>query len=166
MWNVANLKNFKKMEDSDKSNILDIVVYPSDILRQKSLEVEKIGNVEKKLFNDMLDTMYFYKGVGLAAVQVGILKKMLVVDVGNNKKIKLANPNIIAKKGIVNTEEGCLSVPNKNVKVNRAEQIVVKALDENNKYGTFLFTDMEAIAVQHEIDHLDGKIILDYLDNK
>ena len=156
-------KSSKNLENLENVNILDIVVYPSDILRQKSVEVENIGAAEKKLFEDMLNTMYSKKGIGLAAVQVGILKRMLVVDIANKKKIKLANPVIIAKKGTTATEEGCLSVPDKNIKIERYEEIVVKALDENNKIGTFLFTGLEAIAVQHEIDHLNGKIILDYL---
>ena len=146
-----------------EGKIWDVVVYPNDILREKSLEVSKIGDSEIKLFNDMLCTMYSNKGVGLAAVQIGILKRMLVVDIGNKKRIKLANPIIIAKKGTISVEEGCLSIPNKNIKVMRSEEIVVKALNENNKIGTFLFSGFEAVAVQHEIDHLDGKIILDYL---
>jgi peptide deformylase len=90
---------------------------------------------------------------------------MLVVDIGSKKKIKLANPTIIAKKGKTAIEEGCLSVLDKTVKVSRSEEIVVKALDENNKISTFLFSGLEAIAVQHEIDHLEGKIILDYLED-
>jgi len=103
-------ENIDKLDRLDAVDALDVIVYPADILRQKSLEVEKIGDTEKKLFNDMLNTMYINKGIGLAAVQVGVLKRMIVVDIGSNKKIKLANPVIIAKKGIVSIEEGCLSV--------------------------------------------------------
>jgi peptide deformylase len=145
---------------------MNIILFPNEILKQKSVEIDikKFDIKYKKLFNEMLDIMYKYDGIGLAAVQIGMLKRILVVDVTKtkNKPIKLANPKIIASKGKKIVEEGCLSVPKKHIKVERFEEIVIEAIDGNGKFGKFLFSGFEAVAVQHEIDHLNGKIILDY----
>ena len=142
--------------------ILKVVIYPDEFLKKKSLPVKKIGPVEKKLFSDMLYTMKANKGVGLAAVQVGVLKQLVMVDVGKGNLIKLANPKIIGHKGLVDCDEGCLSVPGETITVERFNEIVVKGLNEQNKEMTLLLHGMEAIAMQHEIDHLEGKTIMDY----
>ncbi len=144
---------------------LKIITYPNEILTKRSVEIKKVGEEEKRLFNDLKLLMYEKKGIGIAAVQVGILKRMFVVDICNEKNrnvIFLANPVILTRKGEVCGEEGCLSVPGETIKVNRASQVVVRGLNYDGHEITVLLTGLEAIAVQHELDHLDGKVILDY----
>lgn len=114
------------------------------------------------LFDEMLKVMHKVKGVGLAANQVGIDKQMCVVCV-EDKVLKLANPKILKRKGTDIQEEGCLSVPQMTVKVKRAKQIVCEALNENNQLIRFEASDLLARAIQHEVDHLSGKLIIDYL---
>lgn len=145
---------------------MEIVCIPDERLRQKSepISLDNFDKEYKHIFDEMLDFMYKSNGVGLAGVQVGILKQILVVDVSKkrNKPVKLANPKIVLSKGKVVAEEGCLSVPKKYIKVERYAEIVVEAIDGNGKKGKFFFAGFEAIAVQHEMDHLEGKLILDY----
>lgn len=145
---------------------MEIVCIPDERLRQKSepISLDNFDKEYKHIFDEMLDFMYKNNGVGLAGVQVGILKQILVVDVSKkrNKPVKLANPKIVLSKGKVVAEEGCLSVPKKYIKVERFAEIVVEAIDGNGQKGKFLFSGFEAIAVQHEMDHLEGKLILDY----
>ena len=142
--------------------ILDLITYPDPLLKEKSKPVKKVTDTERKLFNDMIYTMYAKKGIGLAAVQVGVLKQMLVIDIGKQNIIKIANPQIIAQKGTACIAEGCLSVPDQNIKVERFSDIVVRGLDANSREITILLSGLEAIAMQHEMDHLIGKTIMDY----
>lgn len=135
-----------------------------EILRKKSREVEVIDDRIRDILNDMDETMHAYNGVGLSAVQVGILKRLVVVDVNydGTPSLKLVNPIIVKKKGEqVCEKEGCLSFPNQFAKVIRPEEVVVKALNENGKPITIKAKDLLAECLCHEIDHLDGILFVD-----
>ena len=133
-----------------------------ELLKKKSKEVEVIDDKIKELIQDMIDTMHEYDGVGLAAVQVGILKNIIVIDLYNEKPIlKLINPKIIKTKGEQEVEEGCLSFPNKYVKVIRPAEVTVEALDENGKKIKVTGTELLAQALSHELDHLEGILFVD-----
>ena len=135
-----------------------------EILRKKSREVEVVDVRIRDILNDMDETMHAYNGVGLSAVQVGILKRLVVVDVNydGTPSLKLVNPIIVKKKGEqVCEKEGCLSFPNQFAKVIRPEEVVVKALNENGKPITIKAKDLLAECLCHEIDHLDGILFVD-----
>lgn len=133
-----------------------------EILRKRSREVEVVDDKIRQLIDDMVETMHKYDGVGLAAVQVGILKRILVIDLYDEKPIvKLINPVILKTKGEQEVEEGCLSFPNKYAKVKRPKEIVVEGLNENGMKVKITATDLLAQALSHEIDHLDGKLFID-----
>ncbi|OGX25385.1 MAG: peptide deformylase [Omnitrophica WOR_2 bacterium RIFCSPHIGHO2_02_FULL_45_21] len=138
-----------------------IYIFGEPILRKKTKVVDKITQSEKQLFDEMLQVMHKASGVGLAANQVGIDKQLCVVCVGD-KVLKLANPKIIKRKGCEIFEEGCLSLPETVVKVKRAKEIICQALNENNELIKFDAYGLLARAVQHEVDHLLGKMIIDY----
>ncbi len=144
--------------------IRNIRMETDEILRKKSKEVEIIDDKVKELIKDMIDTMHKFEGVGLAAVQVGILKRIVVIDLYNEKPIlKLINPVIIKTKGEQEVEEGCLSFPNKYVKVKRPNEVVVEALDENGKKIKVTGTGLLAQAIAHEVDHLNGIVLTDVM---
>ena len=133
-----------------------------EILRKKSREKEEIDDKIRELLNDMLETMHKYNGVGLAAVQVGVLKKAIVIDLyDENKPLKLINPVITKQKGEQEVEEGCLSFPNKYAKLKRPKEVTVEALDENGRKVTIKAKDLLAEALAHEIDHLSGILFVD-----
>ena len=135
-----------------------------EILRKKSREVEVVDDRIRDILNDMDETMHAYNGVGLSAVQVGILKRLVVVDVNydGTPSLKLVNPIIVKKKGEqVCEKEGCLSFPNQFAKVIRPEEVVVKALNENGKPITIKAKALLAECLCHEIDHLDGILFVD-----
>lgn len=147
--------------------MLELVRVPDKRLHMVStpMEVDLYEKKYKKLFLEMLDFMYENNGVGLAGVQVGVMKNILVIDVSKNKNRSkfIANPKIVSAKGEIMIDEGCLSIPGKSVKVKRFSDILVECIDgKTGNLGKFLFTGFEAIAVQHEMDHLVGKIITDY----
>lgn len=128
-----------------------------EILKKKSREVEQIDDRIRELLDDMVETMHKYNGVGLAAVQVGILKRVIVIDLYDEKgPIKLINPVIIKEKGEQEVEEGCLSFPNKYAKMIRPAEVVVEALNENGEKIKIKAKDLLAQALSHEIDHLNG----------
>ncbi len=128
-----------------------------EILKKKSREVEQIDDKIRELLDDMVETMHKYNGVGLAAVQVGILKRLIVIDLYDDKgPIKLINPVIIKEKGEQEVEEGCLSFPNKYAKIIRPAEVVVEALNENGEKIKIKAKDLLAQALSHEIDHLNG----------
>lgn len=136
-----------------------------EILRKRSREVEKIDDRILELLDDMIETMHFANGVGLSAVQVGILKRVVVIDLyDGNKPLKLINPRIIKQKGKQEVEEGCLSFPNQFGKVVRPMEVTVKALDENGKEITIKGKELLAQALAHEIDHLDGNLFVDIVE--
>lgn len=135
-----------------------------EILKKKSKEVEVVDDKVRELMDDMVDTMHKYDGVGLAAVQVGILKRVIVIDLYDGSPIlKLANPVIIKTKGNQNVDEGCLSFPNKFVKVDRPNEVTVEALNEEGKKVKIKGEGLLAQALLHEIDHLNGVVLTDVM---
>lgn len=133
-----------------------------EILRKKSREVEVVDDKIRELLDDMVDTMHKYNGVGLAAVQVGVLKRVIVIDLYDEKGIyKLVNPVIVKEKGEQECEEGCLSFPNKYAQVVRPMEVIVEALDENGKKIKVKGKGLLAQALSHEIDHLNGVLFVD-----
>ena len=145
-----------------------ILTEPNKILRQVSLPVEKIGKEEQVLMDDMLETMYIAKGIGLAAIQVGVPKRIIVMDIGNRDKEKepmyFVNP-IIKNKNSEHSiyEEGCLSVPNQFAEVNRPSSCEVEYLDYNGNKKILKASGLLATCIQHEMDHLEGILFIDYL---
>lgn len=137
-----------------------------EILKKKSRKVEVIDEKTKELLEDMVETMHKYDGVGLAAVQVGILKRMIVIDIYDEKTpiIKLINPKIIKTKGEREVEEGCLSFPNKFAKVKRPVEVVVEGLNENGEKVKIKAVELLAQALCHEIDHLNGITFVDIME--
>ncbi len=138
-------------------------IYPDPALRKRAEEVGTVGTEEKQLLEFMRRTMYASKGIGLAAPQVGVAKRIIVLDTGNGL-LKMVNPDITERdKSVSPLEEGCLSIPGKLVEVRRPEQITVSFTNEDGMRIKKSFSGLAAKAVQHEIDHLDGKLIIDYL---
>ena len=155
-------------------SILKLFEYPDPILTQKSLPVEKFDNELKRFLADMLETMYTDHGAGLAAPQVGVLKRIIVIDAfqqddeeGNLKKgqpMFLVNPEIIYRsEEMILFCEGCLSIPEQRAEVERHQKIKVRYFDENGKEYLIEATDYLAVVLQHEIDHLDGILYIDHL---
>ncbi|MCM8791972.1 MAG: peptide deformylase [Candidatus Omnitrophica bacterium] len=140
---------------------LKLKVYPHEILRKKTKPIEKVDEQIRQILAEMVKVMYGHKGVGLAANQVGLDFSLLVADPGD-KIYKLINPRIISKEGKQSMEEGCLSLPGICVQVKRAYSIKVEAMDENNRTIVFEAEGLLSRILQHEIDHLNGKLILDY----
>ena len=133
-----------------------------EILRKKSRVVEVVDDKIKELLDDMLETMHKYNGVGLAAPQVGILKRVIVIDLYDaNEPLKLVNPIIIKEKGKQEVEEGWLSFPNQYAKMIRPEEIVAEALNENGEKIKIKAKGLLAQAICHEVDHLDGILFVD-----
>ncbi|RCW62024.1 peptide deformylase [Halanaerobium sp. ST460_2HS_T2] len=131
------------------------------VLRSKAKEIDKINEKTLALIDNMFDTMYEEDGVGLAAPQVGILKRIAVVDIREGNKIVLINPEIIAEEGKAIMEEGCLSIPGETGDVIRSEKIKVRTLDRDAEMVEFEAEGFEARAIQHEIDHLNGVLFVD-----
>lgn len=130
--------------------------------KQKSREIETIDEKIQTLIDDMIDTMHKYNGVGLAAVQVGVLKRVVVIDLYDDKgPIALINPVILKTKGEHEVDEGCLSFPNKFAKVIRPEEVVAEYTDRTGKRVKVKAKDLLAQAICHELDHLDGQVFID-----
>lgn len=147
--------------------ILRIKVYPDPVLRERAEPVKFIDGSIRKLARDMADTMYAAPGIGLAANQVGVTKRIIVVDLqdrdGQRGLITLINPEIIQASGSVKHEEGCLSVPGFFAKVGRFDRVVVRAQDLKGETVELDATGLLAVVLQHEIDHLDGRLFVDRL---
>ncbi len=135
----------------------------SPILRQRSDEVETIDDDVRALVQDLFDTMYAAEGIGLAANQVGVARRVAVVDAEDDPRLVLINPVILEREGTTRAEEGCLSIPDIFGDIDRAEQIVLETTNLDGKRERFELKDLTARAVQHEIDHLDGVLFLDHL---
>lgn len=132
-----------------------------EILKKKSRVIENIDDRLQELIDDMIDTMHKFNGVGLAAVQVGILKRVVVIDLYDDKgPIVLINPEIIKEKGEQEVEEGCLSFPNQFAKIVRPAEVVVEALDRNGKKIKIKAKELLAQAIAHEVDHLNGEVFV------
>lgn len=146
-------------------SILTILEFPDKRLRTIAKPVAKVDGEIQRLVDDMLETMYAAKGVGLAATQVNVHQQVIVMDISEEKNdpICLINPEIIAKDGEEEAEEGCLSVPGFFEKVTRAEQITVSALNRDGERFILEARDLLAICIQHEMDHLQGHLFVDYL---
>tara|TARA_A100000164_G_scaffold238733_1_gene212135 strand:+ start:2252 stop:2776 length:525 start_codon:yes stop_codon:yes gene_type:complete len=146
----------------------DIITVPDETLKKISEPIEKVGINEKKLINDLFDTMYNSNGIGLAAVQVGVLKRVLVIDVsikeGEKNPISLINP-VIKKLGHETSiyEEGCLSIPETFIEIERPKICEVQYIDIEGKQQNLTCEGLLSTCVQHEINHLDGKLIIDHL---
>ena len=147
--------------------IKTILTEPNPILRQISKPVEKVGREEQKLMDDMLETMYAANGIGLAAIQIGIPKRIIVMDIGKDKKKEpryFINPVIKNKDEIKSTyEEGCLSVPNQFAEIDRPKNCDVEYLDYNGEKRLLKAEGLLATCIQHEMDHLEGILFIDYL---
>lgn len=146
-------------------SILTILEFPDKRLRTVAAEVDTVDDGIKTLVDNMIETMYAAKGVGLAATQVNVHKRVIVMDVSENKDepICLINPQIIERDGVEESEEGCLSVPGFFEKVSRAEHIKVKALNLDGESFELEARELLAVCIQHEMDHLEGKLFVDYL---
>jgi peptide deformylase len=142
--------------------LLDIWVLDAPILRQDTTVVTEITDAHRRLIDDMFDTMYAARGIGLAATQVGRLERICVVDV-DKARYTLVNPEIVASDGEQTGEEGCLSIPEIYGDVTRAQHVVVRALDRDGKPIEIDATELLARCLQHEIDHLHGRLFIDYL---
>ncbi len=144
---------------------LTILEFPDPRLRKKAVPVEAVDDELRVLIDDMFETMYAAPGIGLAATQVDVHRRLLVADVSADKDDPhvFINPEILEKDGVTVTEEGCLSVPGYFEEVKRAEHIRVRYLDRDGRECEDEFEGLLAVCVQHEIDHLDGKLFVDYL---
>ncbi len=140
---------------------LKIRLYGDPCLRKRSVPVIYVGPTEQSLLQAMLAAMREHKGVGLAAPQVGINQQIFVMDIGDGP-LAFINPRIVKKFGADIIEEGCLSIPGVTVMVRRPERIVVRYVDEDNQPHEKIYEEMMARVIQHEIDHLEGKLIVDY----
>lgn len=133
-----------------------------EILRKKSREVEEVNDKIREILEDMVETLHHYNGVGLAGPQIGILKRLVVIDLYDDKgPIKLVNPKIIKQDGEQEVEEGCLSFPNEFAKIVRPAKVTIEALDENGKKIKLKGDGLLAQAIAHELDHLDGILFVD-----
>ena len=145
--------------------ILDILKYPDSRLRTVAKEVDVVNTEIKKQVKDMYETMYDAPGIGLAATQVNFHKRIIVIDISDecNQPLCLINPKIIEKNGEIEWEEGCLSVPNYYESVKRSNEIKVSALNQLGELFEIDASDMLAVCIQHEMDHLNGILFVDHL---
>jgi len=145
--------------------MLPILEFPDPRLRKKASPVERVDEELNRLIDDMFETMYAAPGIGLAATQVDVHQRLLVADVSTEKTAPyvLINPEILEKDGVAITEEGCLSVPGYYEEVERANHIKVRFLDRRGVTNEQEFEGLMAVCVQHEIDHLNGRLFVDYL---
>ncbi|MCS7164207.1 MAG: peptide deformylase [Thermodesulfovibrio sp.] len=145
--------------------ILEIKKYPDEVLKKKAEAVTDINGDLQRFIDNMIETMYNANGVGLAAPQVGVLKRVIVVDTSprqeNQSLIVLINPEIISSEGEILSEEGCLSLPGFITRLKRKEKVFVKGLNRKGKEIEIEATGLLARALQHEIDHLDGILLID-----
>ncbi len=145
-----------------------ILIEPDPILRKKSDPLDQVDNEVRKLLKDMLETMYDAPGIGLAAVQIGILKRIVVIDISKDEKKKeplfLVNPEIIYRSKETSVyEEGCLSLPSQFAEIERPAKCSLKYIDFNGKEKKLEAEGLLATCIQHEVDHLDGVLFIDYL---
>ena len=151
---------------------LEIITLPDPILRQTSAPVEQVDSAIIALMDDMLETMYAAPGIGLAAVQVAVPKRVIVIDIADEEEneprapLCMVNPKILKLSDTMRSyEEGCLSMPDVLVEIERPDQVTVEYVDRDGKVQVLTAEGILAIAVQHELNHLDGKLIIDFLSN-
>jgi len=147
--------------------ILDILHFPDHRLRNKAEPVTEVNDEVRRLIDDMLETMYQAPGIGLASIQVNVPLRVIVIDVSEDRSQPLAliNPEILSRDGVEQMDEGCLSVPGVYETVQRAQQVRVRYLDRDGSTVEMDADDLLAVCIQHEIDHLDGKLFVDYLSS-
>ncbi len=146
-------------------SVLQVLTFPDERLRTVAKPVQEVTPEIQKFVDDMIETMYQEDGIGLAATQVDFHQRIVVIDVSETRDQPrvLINPEILEKRGEDGIEEGCLSVPGSRALIPRAAEVTVRALDRDGKEFTFEADDLLAICVQHELDHLQGKLFVDYL---
>ena len=147
--------------------LLEILEFPDPRLRTRAKPVENVDGKLVQLIDDMLETMYAAPGIGLAASQVNVHQRLIVIDVSDesNQPHVLVNPTILARDGEIETAEGCLSIPGFYEPVTRSEQIQVEAIGRDGEPYTLEAEGLLAVCIQHEMDHLEGKLFVDYLSN-
>lgn len=142
---------------------LEIKKYPDKILRKECVPIKNVTEIERKIFDDMLFTMGYFCGIGLAAPQVGVSRRLIVASV-EDVTVKLANPEILDTRGSDMMPEGCLSVINTSIEIKRPAVITVRGLNDDNKAIELKTSGLLARVLQHEIDHLNGKLIIDHMN--
>ena len=149
--------------------VRDIVIWPDPVLKKPAAAVARVDDEIRKLIDDMVETMYAADGVGLAAPQVGVAKRIVVIDTSPKQEgqrlLHLVNPEIVKAEGDTTYTEGCLSIPGEAEEVERAAKVWVKALDRDGKAIEIEGEGLLAIALQHELDHLDGVLFVDHLSS-
>ncbi len=147
--------------------LLPILEYPDPRLRTQASEVTEVDDSLRQLIDDMFETMYDAPGIGLAATQVNVHKRLIVIDISENRSqpLVLINPRVRELEGHISHEEGCLSVPGQYESVERVEHIEVTALDRNGQEFTFNTAGLLSVCIQHECDHLEGKLFVDYISS-
>ncbi|SCZ64500.1 peptide deformylase [Thiohalomonas denitrificans] len=147
--------------------ILNILHFPDPRLRNRAEPVASVDDELRQLVDDMLETMYDAPGIGLAATQVNVARQLVVIDISEerNDPLVLINAEILEKDGIEEMEEGCLSVPGFFEKVQRADRVRIRALDRDGKSFEMKAEGLLAVCIQHELDHLEGKLFVDYLSS-
>jgi peptide deformylase len=145
--------------------LLDILRYPDPRLHKKAAPITEVDESVRALVRNMAETMYSALGMGLAATQVDVQKQVIVIDASENRNelLVLINPEIVSREGVQYCEEGCLSVPGIYEPVERAERVTVRALGLDGKPFTLVAEKLLAVCIQHEVDHLEGKVFVDYL---
>lgn len=145
--------------------LLEILEYPDPRLRKKAQPVSDFGDALQQQIDNMFETMYAAPGIGLAATQVNIHKQLFITDISpeNNSPLVFINPEILELRGVEQMEEGCLSFPGIYAMVERADEVVIKALDRQGKPFTLDIDGLQAVCIQHEFDHIQGKLFVDYL---
>ncbi|MBT0731607.1 peptide deformylase [Rosenbergiella nectarea] len=146
-------------------SVLQVLHYPDERLRKVAKPVAQVTSDIKQIVDDMFETMYAEEGIGLAATQVDIHQRIIVIDVSEerNERLVLINPEILNKCGETGIEEGCLSIPEQRALVPRAEKVTIRALNREGEQFELDADGLLAICIQHEIDHLEGKLFIDYL---
>jgi peptide deformylase len=146
-------------------SLLNVLHFPDPRLRTRAEPVEAVDDDVRRLVDDMFETMYAAPGIGLAATQVNVHRRVIVIDVseGKDQPLCLINPEITALDGVEEMEEGCLSVPGVYERVSRADRITVSALDRDGAPYSLDAEGLLAVCIQHEMDHLEGKLFIDYL---
>lgn len=145
--------------------VLQVLHYPDERLRKIAAPVKEVNGEIQRIVDDMFDTMYAEEGIGLAATQVDVHLQIIVIDVSESRdqRLVLINPELLEQSGETGIEEGCLSIPEQRALVPRAEKVKIRALDRDGKPFELEADDLLAICIQHEMDHLVGKLFVDYL---
>lgn len=145
--------------------LLEILHYPDERLRTKAAPVSEVTDEHRTLIDNMFETMYAAPGIGLAATQVNVHERIIVIDISEEKDqpLVLINPELVQKEGVETMDEGCLSVPDIYAEVERADKVTVKALNREGETFEMEADGLLAVCIQHEMDHLEGKLFVDYL---